>query len=450
MMLFGLAMLMLAGTGLRAANAQSLLRDAETERAINEMIRPILIAGGLDPAAVRIYLINDNNINAFVYGGQNIFIHTGLILQSDNVNQVLGVLAHETGHITGGHLRRRDEQFKGASAYQIAGLILGAAAIAAGAGDAGIGLLLGGQTAALRSALKYSRAQEAAADQAGAGFLETAEISGLGMLETFDKFRDQEYLRQVNQDPYVRSHPLNSARIASLEDRVTNSRFFNKPPDPATEDAFQRLKAKLAGYVYTPPRVALQIYPESDQSVYGRYARVYAYDRMRRWDDALAEADSLIAEFPDNPYYYEIKGQILFENGRVAESLEPYKKAFDLAPDEPLIMSGYGQALVAMETPEYDALALPVLRTSARLDRENGFTFYQLAIVYTRLGDPARADLMTAERMMLYGQYGQAARHASLAIRGLDSGTPEWLRAQDVAVFAESSFREQQGGRRRR
>lgn len=434
--------------GFQAA-AQSFLRDAETEAFFRQVGNPIFRAAGLTPESVHIYLLNDKSINAFVTGGQNIFFHSGLILAADDVDEFIGVLAHETCHIACGHRIRTGDAIANAGAVSILSLVLGAAAIAAGGGDAGIGLLTAGQTVAQRQFLSYSRGQESEADISGARYLDEAGISATGMIRFFDKLRDQEILAQIRQDPYVRTHPLNRTRILQLNEAASASPYFNKPPDPILNEIFKRLQAKLAGYL-DHPRQTLRRYPVSDTSTPARYARVYAYHKALEWDLALAEADALIEREPNNPYFYEIKGQILFENGRVEEAVPVLEKAMALAPREPLIATALGQALVSFEDPERMERALPILKAATRQDRSNTFAWFNLAKAYSWLEMQPEASLATAERFYSGGAAAQALTHARRAMDGFDTGTPEWLRAQDIMIAAENAARNQRRGGRRR
>ncbi|GEQ96562.1 hypothetical protein JCM17844_01990 [Iodidimonas gelatinilytica] len=443
-----LAIFLLSVT-MRPAAAQGIrtLRDAEFEHFLHEISDPIFEAGGQRPEDVQIFIVDDTNLNAFYAGGQAIFVHTGLILQTDNVDQVIGVIAHETGHMTAGHVQRFDEALAPAGNISILGLVLGAAAIAAGAPEAGIGLITGGQGVAQRTVLKFRRVQEASADQAAMQFLKTTKMSGRGLLEVFEKFRYQELLRSPNINPYVLTHPLSGDRIANVEERMKASPYWDVPTDPVLQAKYERIKAKLQGYIWQPEST-LGRYPPSDTSVPARYARIYAYNKALEWDMAMAEADSLIAESPDDPFYHEIKGQILLENGHVDDSLPELKRAAELAPFEPLILTLYAQALVAREQPDTDKLAMPILEKSVRLDPYNSFGWYQLAIIYTRNNMPALADLATAERYMLLRNPGRAAMHANQAVQGLEPGTPKWLRAQDIRQAAGLAL-EQSANRRR-
>jgi predicted Zn-dependent protease len=439
---------MVATTIPRDAMAQGMLRDAETEKFIKQITRPIFEAASLTPESIDLYLIGDDTIQAFVTGGQNIFIHSGLILKSENVNWLIGVLAHETGHISGGHLIRRAGQ-KESTAIMLAGLLLGAAAILAGAGDAGAGLLLGGQSMAYNNMLTYSRGQESSTDQAAITFLERMGVSGRGFLSFFEMMRRQEMLRHRRQDPYSSSHPLNSDRILQATNRIENSPFYDTPPDPINEEMFQRIKAKLYGYTY-PPRLTFQKYPLRDLSIPARYARVYGYQKAMEWDKAIEEAKGLIALEPENPYFYEITGQMLMEKGKVRESLSFYRDAAKYAPREPLIMTSLGHALVTLEDKKLDKEAIALLEQVIVLDPINDFAWRQLGTAYARNDMEAEASLCMAEMFSLYGQFSTAVFHAQRAFDMLDEGTPKWIRSQDVLMAARVEASKMRKKQRRR
>jgi predicted Zn-dependent protease len=433
-----------------AAQAQSLLRDAETEAMLQDALKPILISAGLEPKNVNIYLIGDQSLNAFVTGGQNIFFHSGLLLEADDINQVLGVAAHETGHITGGHLARGDDAGRAATGITILSLLLGAGAMAAGAGDAGAAILMGGQTAALGNYLAFSRTQESSADQAGAQFLDKSGISGKGLVEFFQKLQNQEvqYFAGEKQDGYWRSHPLTSDRISSLNERVKLTASYSKPVDTQLNNRFLRAKAKLAGFTYEPQRT-LGIYPESDTSEFAHYARAYAYHKDAQVDKARAEIEALLAKRPDDPYYLELKGQILLESGKPLEALPALRRAVALSPNQPMIATLLGHALIATEDAANTTEARAVLERASQQDRENPFTWYQLGVVYDRAGDAPRAALASAERHILSGDPRQALQSAKFASGSLKRGTPEWLRAEDIVALSEEALAKDKKNRRR-
>lgn len=436
-----LAMLVVLGFGLvaRPAMAQAILRDAETEALFQEMSRPIFEAAGMRPENVQIVLISDRTINAFVAGGQIIYLHSGLITAADNVNEVQGVIAHELGHITGGHVIRMNEGVKAATGIMLLSLLLGAAAMAAGSGDAGMGILAAGQQAAMGKFLAFSRVQESSADLAGAGFLEKAGISGKGSLSFFKKLQNQEFRLAIPQeDSYARTHPLSGERIAVLEGIYPKSPAWNTPIDPKLEEKFELVKAKLAGFV-DDPRQTLVKYPERDRSLAARYARAYAWHKSAYPAKANEEVDSLVRERPDNPFFLELKGQILLESGKPNEALESLRRAVALAPNQPLIASLLGHALIATEDEKNFAEAKKVLRAAVGRDNSNPFAWYQLGIVYDHEGDQARAALATAERYNLLGQPRLAMASAERALVEIPKGTPDWLRAQDIAMVSRTA-----------
>ncbi len=421
------------------AFAQSILRDAETEALFNDMSRPLILSAGLSPATVRIVLINDDSINAFVAGGQTVYVHSGLLEAADNANEVQGVIAHELGHIADGHVVLQDVGIRPAVGITLLSLVLGIAAIAAGAGEAGAGILAAGQTVAQGKFLAFTRVQEATADATGAKFLREANISGKGMLTFFKKLQSQEYAYGVaNIDPFAQSHPLSGQRIANLTADITASPAYGNRPDAALNDRFRRVKAKLLGYV-APYQQTLNTYPETDQSSYGHYARAFAWHKAGYPDKADAEANALVRSQPDDPYYLEIKGQILLEAGKPAEALAPLREA-TAKTQNPLIATTLGHALIATENSANYPEAVKVLRQAVARDDDNPFAWYQLGTVYELTGDQTRALLATAERASLQGDVRTAAFSARGALAGLAPNSIDWIRAQDIAIAAQNEM----------
>ncbi len=433
----------------RPAAAQSILRDAETEALLRDASAPLIEASGLRPADVRMVLIHDDSINAFVAGGQIVYIHSGLITQSDNLNELQGVIAHELGHVVGGHIIRSGEGIQQATSISILSLLLGAAAMLAGAGPAGAAIMGLGQQVAMSQFLAFTRIQESSADQAGASYLARAGISGRGSLAFFGRLQNLEFRYNIPQEnSYQRTHPLNSERMAALEGAYRADPAWDTPTPPELEARFQRVRAKLAGYTDEPERV-FQRYPESDQSVPGRYARAYAWHRAAHPERALAAAESLLTEAPHDAYFLELKGQILLESGRPDEALAALREAVALSRNEPLIASIFGHALISTEDPAHFVEAERVLRTVVQRDHENPFAWYQLGVVYDRKGDIGRASLATAERYSLMGQPQLAMVSAQNAMAGIPTNTPDWIRAQDILMVSRNEI-ERRGRRNRR
>jgi len=428
----------------RPAMAQEILRDSETELLFKDISDPLIKAANLDPKSVRVVLIKDPEINAFVAQGQVVYIHSGLLTTADNVNQLQGVIGHELGHVAGGHAIRIYEGASKATAITILSLVLGAAAMAVGAGEAGMGIMAAGQQAAMGSFLSFTRAQEASADQAGASYLSEAGISGRGSIEFFKKLQNQEYrLAIFAKDSYNRTHPLSSERIAALSELYQKDSAWNRKTDPALEARFQRVKAKLIGYV--TPDQAVKLYPETNQSIPAHYARAYAYHLGAYPDKANAEADALLATDQEDPFFLELKGQILLEGGHPKEAIAPLRKAVANAPNMPMIAVMLGHALIASEDAKNFAEAKQVLKNAVNRDNDNPFAWYQLGIVYDREGDLPRAALATAESNNLQGKNKLALASARMAMAGLPQGTPDYIRAQDIAMVSENALKKDKG-----
>lgn len=427
----------------RPAAAQSILRDAETEALLDDMSRPLIAAAGLDPRNVKVVIINDREINAFVAGGQIVYIHSGLIAAADNTNEVQGVIAHELGHVAGGHVVRFSEGAKAATGISIVSLLLGAAAIAAGAGEAGMGILSAGQQAAMGKFLAFTRTQESSADQAGASYLSKAGISGQGSIAFFKKLQNLEFRLGIPQeDSYARTHPLSGERVSILEGQYRADPAWNAKTDPALESRFQRVKAKLVGFV-SEPATTLRLYPEGNNGEPSRYARAYAWHKSAYPDKAQAEVSALLAMRPHDPYYLELEGQILLESGRPLEALAPLREATLRTGNAPLIAALFGHALIATEDPANFAEARRVLRAAVARDNDNPFAWYQLGVVYEREGDRPRAALATAERYNMIGQARLALTSAQVAMSGIPEGSADWLRAQDIALVSQAQVEQE-------
>ncbi|MBT2188846.1 M48 family metalloprotease [Sphingobium nicotianae] len=425
--------------GAQAAHAQTILRDAETEALMRDATAPLAKAAGLAPGNLDVLVINDPSINAFVAGGQIVWLHSGLIEQADNLNQVQGVVAHEIGHIEGGHVIRSGEGAKEATGITLISLLLGAAAMAAGGGEAGMGVMAAGQQAALGKYLAFSRAQESSADAAGMRYLHEAGISGRGSLEFFKKLETLEYRLYIPQDGFMNTHPLSSERIATLTQAYESDPAWNNKTDPGLEARFQRIKAKLVGFVEDAPRT-LQLYPLSDQSIPAHYARAYAYHKTAYTEQAIAEVNALLKAAPHDPYFLELEGQIMLESGKPQAAIPPLREAVERTGGQPLIAVTLGHALVATEDDQYLDEAEKVLRSAVARDRENPFAWYTLGTIYARKGDTARAAWATAERYEMEGDYPLALRHAEVAMGGIQPNSPDYLRAQDIAMVSRAAM----------
>lgn len=418
------------------SNKISLIRDAEAENIIRAYSTPLFKAAGLNPDDIRIHLVNDRSLNAFVAGGQRLFINTGLILQSAHSNQLIGVIAHEIGHIAGGHLSRMEDEMRRASAQQILAMIIGgAAAIGTGRGDAGAAVMMGGANTAMRGLLAFSRTQESSADAAALQFLDQTRQSARGLLEFMQILDKQDPRSPDRQDPYLRTHPLSRERIEVMLQHVAASPYSALPPSAAFETMHKRMKAKLYAFL-NPLGHTLNQYPERDQSVPARYARAIAYYRVPQLEKALGLIDDLIREHPDDPYFHELRGQMLFENGRVAEAVGSYQTAVRLLPASGLLKGDLARVQIESQDPALLEPAIANLNDALRDDRTQPFYWRQLAIAHGRRNEMAESSLALAEEAILLNRKAEARYHAGRAERLLPRGSPGWLKAQDILESA--------------
>lgn len=432
------------------ANAQSVIRDEEIETLLREYTDPLLVAAGLEPSDVRLYVVNDPTLNAFVTGGQNIFLHTGLILAADTPNQLKGVIAHETGHIAGGHLVRSQQAMEVAMRPALLSMFLGVLAIAGGAPDAGAALIQNSQYWAALTFFRHTRVQESSADQSAVTYLEETGQSGQGLLDFFDKFRYQEVMSDARREPYFRSHPLSADRIQALRGRVQSQTHLAAVDSPVSLARFKLAQAKLYGFLESPQRTFVK-YPLSDTSEAARYARAIAAYRIPDTKRAIAETEALIAMHPDNPYYHELLGQILFESGQAAASIAANRQALALAPNSALFEINLARALLATETKANTDEAIALLKASLARDPDNGFAWREIAVGYERRGETNLAELATAELAFSIGDYPRALQFAKRAqANGLKQGSPEWRRSADIILISEPQVQEflRRGARR--
>jgi predicted Zn-dependent protease len=435
----------IAGPGAHAQGVPPLFSDTEVEQDLRTMFTPIWVAAGLKPDDIHLVLVNSDQLNAFVAGGQNIFMYTGTLEKSDNPLQVIGVVAHETGHIAGGHLARGTEDMEDASYTMILATVLGAAAAAAtGSPEAAAGALSIGEDMGIRSYLAFSRDKEASADEAGMKYLEAAHLSPKGLLEFMQKIQVQEGAPLTGDQKYLIDHPPTPDRVEAMVQGLHRSHYADSQVPAAWMEMYARMKAKLVGYLH--PEFALKKYSRADTTTAGRYGRAVALWRLGQPDESLKLIDGLIAQEPKNPYFYQAKAQILFENGRIAESIPAFKVAASLAPkgtDE--IHTEYAQALLEKEDdPKNLTAAIDELNVALKAGANNPAVHRFFAVAYGRQGHEALAKLELAEEANLDGRPKAARRMASDAMRQLPAGSREWLRAQDLIA---ASLAHQRHGR---
>lgn len=431
----------LASPALAQTPRISIIRDTEVEELMHKEGEAMWRAAGLNPDNVKIVIMGDPDINAFTAGGQTIFVNTGLIQATKNPNQLVGVLAHETGHITGGHVAR-ESMYKPALATYLLTMGLGILAAVAGAPDAGAGLLYSSDYFATLTALTYSRVQEASADQAAAGFLDKAHISGRGLVDFFDYYRYQEAFADARKYRFFMDHPLTEERISSLQSRVEKSPYFSTVDSPQALAEHAIMVAKLKAFMNQPQQTFVD-YKETDTSFPARYARAIAYYRALETDKAIKLTDALIADYANAtdrvPYLYELKGQILFESGHPKEAAESLAKAVALKPNAPLLQIMLGQELLAQEDKSKADEAIAHLQKALQLENDNAEAYFMLAQAWAAKGDEGRARLNTAEQNFYLGQMRDARAFALRARETLAKDSPDYRRATDIVLASQPS-----------
>jgi predicted Zn-dependent protease len=419
-----------------------LIRDAEIEQLLRDYTTPILRAAGLGPQNVQVVIINDRAFNAFVMDGRRIFVNSGALFESTTPNQIIGVLAHEAGHIAGGHLAKMRQEMANAQTQLILATLLGVGAMVAGAktgagqnaSQIGMAALSAPQEIIRRSLLSYVRAQEEQADKAGVKFLTATGQSAKGMHETFRRFADQTMFTARGIDPYVQSHPMPTERVRALEEVARTSPHWDKKDPAELQHRHDMMRAKLAGFMDRPDTVARR-YPSSDTSLPARYARAISAYRFSDIRNAVAQMDALIAAQPNNPYFHELKGQALLENGRGGEAIAPLRRAASLAPNAHLIRAMLGQALVSTNDAKHADEAIAILRDVLIHEKELVNGYRELAMAYGQKGDLAQADLASAQASFASGDFQTARELAARAKTRLPTGSPGWVKADDIATY---------------
>lgn len=411
------------------ALAGSVIRDAEIEATLRAYANPIFMEAGIPPEDVRLFIVNDPSVNAFVAGGLNMFLHTGLIREAKKPGMLIGVIAHETGHIAGAHLSQLRAQSTRAMLGGVIGTLIGAAAVAGGAGETGVGIIAGSQNMAMRNFLSGIRVNEQSADHAALSYLDALDISASGMFEMFQLLRRNE--RGVRADPYLVTHPLSQERMATVRNHVRASRIPKDQVPEAFIEMHARMLAKLMAFTESLEAVNRR-YPASDNSLPGRYARAIAAFRANQLEEALRLMQSLKKARPNDPFFYDTEGQILFESGKLRQAEAAYARAHSLLPDSALIMTDYAKTLLATEDASRLHEAIKLLEQAIERDDSNGFTWRQLAIAYGRQGNLARSYLALAQEASVNGDTDTTLQHLA-RVRALPSLSPsESLEADDL------------------
>ncbi len=429
------------------ATAQGLIRDTEIEHTLNRIARPLLQKAGL-PESTEIFIVNSPALNAFVAPGNDIFLNYGLIKKLPTVEMLQAVMAHEIGHITGGHIIQRSLQIASTRTAAGVGILLSLATALAGAPGAGVGLAIGSTSAAERSILTNTRRQETSADQSGVKYLAQAGIDPNAAIEVLKIFQGQDLLTAHKRDPYTLTHPLSQARIQTLKTLVeTHAHGLDTTRDADIDYRYGRMRAKFDGFT-TAPQQALRRLDAGDTSEVATLTRAIAYHRLPDTDRAMAEITRLLRLRPNDGYYHELHGQILLENGDASGAIAAYRKAVAIYPDAPLILAGLGRALLAGNSVAGNTRALAILERAYGKDPHDSRMLRDLSLAYARADKIGEAAFIAAERAALNGDFGQAVVHAKRAQGLLVKGSRVWLRAEEIIGVASEEARRRKGRRR--
>lgn len=419
------------------SRSMPIIRDTEIENLLRDYARPILKAAGLAKQNVRVVILNDRSFNAFVMDGRHIFVNAGALFETRTPNELIGVLAHETGHLAGGHLLRLREKLARAQTQSIIAMLLGVGAMVAGAsaggsaGNIGAAALSAPQSALQHSLLAYARTQEDQADHAAIKFLTATHQSGKGMVDLFKRLSNEMLFSSRGMDPYLQNHPMPADRVAALETLAKASPYWDAKDPPALQLRHDLMRAKLSGFLERPDTV-LRRYPESNQSLPARYARAISTYRNGSLSQAIPEIDGLIRSEPSDPYFYELKGQALLEGGHPSQAIAPLRRAAALSHHAPLISILLGQALIATKDKRYASEAVRLLRAAVQKEPDVPNAYEQLAMAYGRVGDLAHADLASANAAFARGDVKTAHLLATRAKTRFPIGSPAWVRADDI------------------
>lgn len=437
-----LAFALLAPLAAGPAPAQGLIRDAEIEDTLDRWVTPLVEGAGFKREEIRFHIVRSPAINAFVSGGKRVFLTTGLLMESADPTQVQGVVAHELGHITGGHLVRMSAAAQDAWLVGALGTVLGVAGgVASGGADAVLAGILVGQDIAERSFTSFTRVQERSADQVAVELLDKAGIPADGLLALMEELDSQQLLARSRQDPYLQTHPATRDRIRFVKEHIATSPTRPAGPRPPDLAAHGRLVAKLRGFIDRPRRT-LRAYRMGDARVPARYGRAIALYRSGRIDEALGLVDGLIAGAPEDPYFHELRGQILFENGRLDEARGSYETALRLLPGQPLVAVGLAHVYLELGDPELTREASRILDQAIVEDRMMVSAWRLAAIARGRSGELGLSALASAEHAVLVGRLQDAAASARKALRLLPEGAPARLRARDILSHTDPAAAE--------
>jgi predicted Zn-dependent protease len=419
----------------------SIIRDAEIENILKSYCAPVFTAVGMNPKNIKIHIVDSDEINAFATAGHNIYFNTGLILETKTPEELIGVIAHETGHVYAGHILTGYEQLKKAQNTSLITTVLGGiAAVASGRPDLGIAVALGGAQVGTENFLHYRRGQESAADQVALNILDANKISAQGFLDFMKTIQRKDMSTGSNIPVYLRTHPVTTDRVEHIRNHINKQNGKTKPLPKSFYDFHKTMKAKLFGFLKEPTRT-FNTY--KGDSYFDKYARAVAFHKNLQEEEALKEIDSLIKDYPKNPYLYELKGQIFFENGQIDKSIKQYEQAIKLYPDNGLLRLSLSQALIEKGGETAYKKARTNLEKAIKIEQQSPAVWKLLAISYKHMNNNGLYSYAMSEYLFLIHGYKDALFHAKLAEKQLKYGSPKWMKVQDIISRCEQIQRKE-------
>lgn len=421
----------------------AIIRDREIEKFLHQLADPIFIQAGLNPKEIEIYVINDDSINAFVSNGQKVFINTGLIRKYKTPDSLIGVIAHETGHIASGHLARANEGYEDAQNAMILSYLLGIGAMASGSIDAGSAIIMGGSQSAQRLMIKYTRGQEESADSQALNYLDKLAYPANGLVEVLNFFNSQMIGYKEQIDEYLLTHPISSKRIELIKARTAKNKYSNHKINQQLQPQMNMVLAKLEGFLENPDELITKY--QNNHDFYSRYIKAIAYFRKGQLDQSLSNIDSLIKEKPKSGFLYDLLGQILFESGKNQQAILAYNQAINMlsAKDTALTKISFALALISNKDHDHDLIKLAIskLKEAQKYEQNNPILFKTLASSYIKINDETNANLALAEFNLLIEQKEKCLKIANKIINKLDkkniNNQQLLLKANDLKEFCK-------------
>lgn len=412
------------------ANSATLINDTEIEKEITNIIMPIAKAADIPENRLKIYIVRDDSFNAFVRGGEDIFVYTGLLKQIKNPNALRAVVAHELGHTIGGHMvqisQRMHDEIVRALIIQTLGVGL---MVAGGNPSAGAGVMAGATGIAQQSLLSFSRDEERMADDMAIDLMIRANQNPNGLIEVFEQMRDisGEFESRIN--PNRINHPLTSERMNNAKLKISKLKKIPTQQKSAIAQEnknYEILRAKLIGYLDTDKNVIIK-YPYTDKSDAAIYARAIANMQSGNLDTAKTGTQTLIARNPNNPYYYELLGDIEYQYGAYDDSVASYEKSLKLTKNAPQIETAL--ALVLSERNKLgDKERAKELCKRVILTEPSPLSYWILA----RVTDGGESDWAMAEYYNMNGDKKNAKKYAKSAQKKSKKDSPEYIKSEDI------------------